>query len=76
MPKIVAIHELTTEQQQKIKEIAPDYELLVSKAKELNPPPSIREAEILIGWSRSLQEDVLSTDSQLKWDSSMVCRCG
>ncbi|WP_441971400.1 hypothetical protein [Paenibacillus sp. 2KB_20] len=38
MPKIVAIHELTTEQQQKIKEIAPDYELLVSKAKELNPP--------------------------------------
>lgn len=66
MPKIVAIHELTTEQQQKIKEIAPDYELLVSKAKELKPQ-SIREAEILIGWSRSLQEDVLSNDSQLKW---------
>lgn len=66
MPKIVAIHELTTEQQQKIKEIAPDYELLVSKAKELTPQ-SIREAAILIGWSRSLQEDVLSNDSQLKW---------
>ncbi|KOP66665.1 2-hydroxyacid dehydrogenase [Bacillus sp. FJAT-18019] len=66
MPKIVAIHELTAQQQQKIKEIAPDYELLVSKAKELTPQ-SIREAEILIGWSRSLQEDVLSNDSQLKW---------
>ncbi|MGG3281739.1 D-2-hydroxyacid dehydrogenase [Paenibacillus solani] len=66
MPKIVAIHELTTEQQQKIKEIAPDCELLVSKAKELTPQ-SIRDAEILIGWSRSLQENILSKDSQLKW---------
>lgn len=66
MPNIVSIHELTAEQQQKIKAIAPDYELLVRRAKELTSR-SIREAEILIGWSHSIQEDVLSSDSQLKW---------
>ncbi|MGV2644557.1 D-2-hydroxyacid dehydrogenase, partial [Clostridium perfringens] len=58
MPKIVAIHDLTTEQQQKIKDIAPDYELLVTKAKELTPS-IVQDAEIMIGWSRSIQEDIL-----------------
>lgn len=66
MPKIVAIHDLTTEQQQKIKDIAPGYELIVSKAKELTTS-IVQDAEILIGWSRSIQEDVLSANSKLKW---------
>ncbi|MGO4786726.1 D-2-hydroxyacid dehydrogenase [Paenibacillus sp. 2KB_20] len=66
MPKIVAIHDLTTEQQQKIKDIAPDYELLVTKAKELTPS-IVQDTEIMIGWSRSIQEDILSANSKLKW---------
>lgn len=66
MPNIVAIHDLTAEQQQKIKEIAPDYDLLVTKAKELTGS-IVRNAEIMIGWSRSMQDEVLSADSKLKW---------
>jgi len=66
MPNIVSIHDLTAEQQQKIKEIAPDYDLLVTKAKELTGS-IVRNADIMIGWSRSMQDEVLSADSKLKW---------
>ncbi|WP_411552294.1 D-2-hydroxyacid dehydrogenase [Paenibacillus lautus] len=66
MPNIVAIHDLTAEQQQKIKEIAPDYDLLVTKAKELTGS-IVRDADIMIGWSRSMQEEVLAADSKIKW---------
>ncbi|EGG37552.1 D-2-hydroxyacid dehydrogenase [Paenibacillus sp. HGF5] len=66
MPNILSIHDLTAEQQQKIKEIAPDYDLLVTKAKELTGS-IVRDADIMIGWSRSMQEEVLSADSKLKW---------
>ncbi|SEK74814.1 Phosphoglycerate dehydrogenase [Paenibacillus sp. cl141a] len=66
MPNILSIHDLTAEQQQKIKEIAPDYDLLVTKAKELTGS-IVRNADIMIGWSRSMQDEVLSADSKLKW---------
>ncbi|WP_433941353.1 D-2-hydroxyacid dehydrogenase [Paenibacillus lautus] len=66
MPNILSIHDLTAEQQQKIKEIAPDYDLLVTKAKELTGS-IVRDADIMIGWSRSMQDEVLSADSKLKW---------
>ncbi|GAB6927029.1 phosphoglycerate dehydrogenase [Paenibacillus sp. JCM 10914] len=66
MPKILAIHELTTDQQQRIKDTAPGFELEVINAKDLELA-SLKEIEILIGWSRRMQDEVLLPDSKLKW---------
>ncbi|HAF97058.1 D-2-hydroxyacid dehydrogenase [Paenibacillus lactis] len=66
MPKIIALHDITPQQRQKIKEIAPSYELTVTKAKDL-APGMIRNADILVGWSRTIEEEALAQDSKLKW---------
>lgn len=66
MPNIIALHDITPQQRQKIKEIAPSYELTVTKAKDL-APGMIRNADILLGWSRTIEEEALAQDSKLKW---------
>ncbi|UNK17632.1 D-2-hydroxyacid dehydrogenase [Paenibacillus sp. N3/727] len=66
MPNIVALHELTTEQMQKIRDIAPDYELIAGKYKEL-PSGTVAQADIVLGWTSSATEEVLSDHSRIRW---------
>lgn len=66
MPTIVALHELTTEQKQIIKDTAPDYELIVGKYKEL-PSGTVAQADILLGWSSAIKEEALNDNSRVRW---------
>lgn len=66
MPIIVALHELTTEQKQKIKDIAPDYELITGKYKEL-PSGTVAQADIVLGWTSTATEEALSDHSRIRW---------
>lgn len=66
MPTIVALHELTTEQKQKITDAAPDYELIVGKYKEL-PSGTVAKADILLGWTSAVCEEALGEDSRVRW---------
>lgn len=65
MPNIVALYELTTEQKQKIRDIAPDYDLIAGKYKEL-PSGTVAQADIVLGWTSSATEEALS-DSRIRW---------
>lgn len=66
MPNIVALHELTTEQKQKIRDAAPDYELIAGKYKEL-PSGTVAHADIVLGWSSSVSEEALGENSKVRW---------
>ncbi|WP_106766814.1 D-2-hydroxyacid dehydrogenase [Paenibacillus faecalis] len=66
MKKIVALHELTTEQMKKINDIAPDYELIMGKYKEL-PSGTLAQADIVLGWTSAATEEALGDNSQVRW---------
>lgn len=66
MHQIVSLHNLSTEQLERIQRIAPGYTVTVGKSKDLDPE-LLRNAEVLLGWSKAIEEDVLHKDSPLKW---------
>ncbi|MCM3786694.1 D-2-hydroxyacid dehydrogenase [Neobacillus mesonae] len=66
MSSIVSLHAFTESQQQLVHEIAPDYKLTIGKAKEVDSS-ILKEAEILVGWSRNHVDTLLGQDSKLKW---------
>ncbi|MEK3733697.1 MULTISPECIES: D-2-hydroxyacid dehydrogenase [Paenibacillus] len=66
MPKILALHELTTEHKNMIQAAAPGFELITSKIGEL-APGMVREAEILLGWSSKVEGEAVAPDSHTKW---------
>lgn len=66
MPTIVALHELTTEQKQKIRDAAPDYEFINGKYKELTAG-TVAKADIVLGWSSAVSEEALGEDSRVRW---------
>jgi len=67
MPKImVCFHSLSTEQQERIRQAAPDYTLVQGDAKR----PDLQllsQAEIVIGWAKGIADTMLSPDSHLRW---------
>ncbi|WP_431090058.1 D-2-hydroxyacid dehydrogenase [Paenibacillus sp. 8b26] len=66
MGNIISLHQLTAEQEKQVRAAAPGYELVIGKAQELNPE-QIRQAEIILGWSKHIVEAALHPDSKLKW---------
>ncbi|UYO04886.1 D-2-hydroxyacid dehydrogenase [Paenibacillus sp. PSB04] len=66
MKQIVCLHSLTPEQTQLIEQAAPGYKLTVVKSTDADPA-LVNEAEILVGWSRQIADQVLNQDSRLKW---------
>ncbi|OAB46271.1 D-2-hydroxyacid dehydrogenase [Paenibacillus glacialis] len=69
MHQIISLHKLSPQQLKTIQEIAPGYTVTVGKSKDLDPV-LLRKAEILIGWSKVIEQDVLRVDSPLKWIQS------
>lgn len=66
MGNIVSLHQLTAEQEKQVRAAAPGYELSIGKAQELEPE-QIRQAEIILGWSKHISQAALHPDSKLKW---------
>ncbi|TYS70874.1 D-2-hydroxyacid dehydrogenase [Sutcliffiella horikoshii] len=54
---------------QQIKEIAPDFEVIVGKDKEIWGP-HVKDAEIIVGWKKELDNLSLGAGSHLKWIQS------
>lgn len=65
MPIILTQYEFPEEQVRQIREIAPDYELKSVPIKEVTPE-QIREADILVGWNRKMEQAALESEN-LKW---------
>lgn len=64
--KIVITHNLEQHLLSQIKEVAPDWELIASKEKEIWQAHA-KDAEIIAGWKKGLDEYCLVPDSKLKW---------
>ncbi|WP_251555451.1 D-2-hydroxyacid dehydrogenase [Neobacillus muris] len=64
--KLVVTNNLTEELFQQIKEIIPGWELIASKDKEICQEHA-RDAEVIAGWRRGLDEYCLGPESGLKW---------
>lgn len=65
MPTILTLYPFSEEQTKQIREVAPDYVLKTVPIKEVTPE-QIREADILVGWNRKMEQAVLESD-QIKW---------
>lgn len=66
MKSIVCLHSLTPEQVGQIKQAAPGYDLIVKNKKELSAE-QVQNAEVILGWSKTIVEDALLATSKLKW---------
>ncbi|WP_079910929.1 D-2-hydroxyacid dehydrogenase [Paenibacillus sp. 32352] len=66
MSKMVCVHSLTAEQEQRIRQAAPGWELIHSKEKEIWLP-HLKEAEIVIDWRASCESECLRPDAKLRW---------
>lgn len=69
MHQIISLHNLSTKQLKRIQDIAPGYTVTVGKSKDLDPE-LLRNTEILLGWSKVIEQDVLHEGSPLKWIQS------
>ncbi|WNS76112.1 D-2-hydroxyacid dehydrogenase [Bacillus sp. DTU_2020_1000418_1_SI_GHA_SEK_038] len=67
--KLVVTQNLSQDLVQAIKEVIPDWELIVGKEKEIWQD-HLQETEIIAGWKKEITEYVLAPDSKLCWVQS------
>ncbi|WP_458119771.1 D-2-hydroxyacid dehydrogenase [Paenibacillus sp. Z6-24] len=66
MSKIVVLQHLSESQQQKVQQAASSYEIVTVPVREANNSV-LADAEIILGWSRKLQDFILSDQCPVKW---------
>ncbi|WP_156431181.1 D-2-hydroxyacid dehydrogenase [Bacillus sp. FJAT-29814] len=64
--KLVITHNLEQNLLEQIKEIIPDWEVIAGKDKEVWQD-HVKDAEIIAGWKKGLEEYCLAPDAKLKW---------
>ncbi|WP_342429804.1 D-2-hydroxyacid dehydrogenase [Neobacillus sp. FSL H8-0543] len=64
--KLVITHEIDQNHIKQIKDLIPEWELIVGKNKEIWQK-HIKDAEIIAGWKKGLEDECLAPDSKLKW---------
>lgn len=63
---IVITQDISDEYIQQIKAVIPDWEVIVGKDREMWAP-HVKNAEIIVGWKKELEELTLSEGSPLRW---------
>jgi phosphoglycerate dehydrogenase-like enzyme len=66
MPKMVCVHTLEEEQVEKIRQMAPDWEIVHSKDKELLLT-HLKDAEIVMDWNDTARAECLQPGTKLRW---------
>lgn len=64
--KLVITHDLQNEQVQQIRETAIDWDIIIGKDKNMWYD-HIKDAEIIIGWKKEIEELLLGSHSKLRW---------
>ncbi|MDB4866868.1 MAG: 2-hydroxyacid dehydrogenase [Cohnella sp.] len=67
MRTIVCLHRLPDEQYDRIRESAPDWQIIQRSNESSLWKAHLKEAEIVLGWSHSAAEAILAPDSKLRW---------
>ncbi|GIO31985.1 MULTISPECIES: D-2-hydroxyacid dehydrogenase [Paenibacillus] len=66
MKSIVCLHSLTPDQIGQIGQAAPGFDLIVKNKKDVSAE-QIQNAEVILGWSKTIAEEALREYSKLKW---------
>ncbi|GIQ65690.1 3-phosphoglycerate dehydrogenase [Paenibacillus cisolokensis] len=66
MRKMICMHGLTPEQEDKIRAAAPGWSILFGRPSELDAE-SFRDAEVVCGWCPAVETEGLRPDSKLRW---------
>ncbi|MCM3748376.1 D-2-hydroxyacid dehydrogenase [Paenibacillus pasadenensis] len=66
MPTMLCLHGFTPEQEDKVREAAPGWDIIFGRPKELEDSV-FREAEVICGWSPAIERECLGEGGKLKW---------
>lgn len=66
MPKLVILHKLPEEDVDRIRAVAPEWDVVAGGDKEL-AASQVGEAEVLVGWSKLAEERALKEHTPLRW---------
>ncbi|WP_282935913.1 D-2-hydroxyacid dehydrogenase [Paenibacillus sp. RC67] len=66
MSKMVCVHSLTQQQEERIRQAAPGWELIHGKEKDLWMP-HLKDAEIVIDWKSACEAECLQPGAKLRW---------
>lgn len=66
MNKLVILRNLSPKYLQQLKEIAPNWEIVISKDSSVYVP-HLSEAEIVVGWNEKYAKECFKTNSPLRW---------
>lgn len=66
MPTMICLHGLTPEQEARVREAAPGWNIVFGRPKELDDK-LFREAEVICGWSPAIEKESLGEGGSLKW---------
>jgi phosphoglycerate dehydrogenase-like enzyme len=64
--KLIVTHDLEQGLISKIQEVVPDWELIISKERDIWEP-HLHEAEIIAGWKKEIKKNCIENDSKLRW---------
>jgi phosphoglycerate dehydrogenase-like enzyme len=64
--KMVITHDIDPEYSKKIKDLIPDWEVIIGKDRSVWLE-HIKDAEVIAGWKKGLEEYCLQPDSNLRW---------
>ncbi|MFE8701371.1 D-2-hydroxyacid dehydrogenase [Cytobacillus sp. FJAT-54145] len=66
MKKLIITHDLDQNYHKQIKDIVPQWEVFIGKESSVWQE-HLKEAEIVAGWKKGIEEEILQEDSKLKW---------
>ncbi len=69
MKKLIIAQNIEKEQIERIRNIIPEWEIIMGKDPEIWTK-HLRDAEIIAGWKRSMEEDALQGETNLRWIQS------
>jgi phosphoglycerate dehydrogenase-like enzyme len=64
--KLIVTHDLDQGLISKIQEVVPDWELIISKDRDIWEP-HLSGAEVIAGWKKEIKETCIDSDSKLRW---------
>ncbi|XEC96352.1 D-2-hydroxyacid dehydrogenase [Paenibacillus tarimensis] len=66
MRKMICLHGLTPDQQERVRAAAPEWELVFGRASEIEVE-HYRDAEVICGWSSAIAQEALKQETALRW---------
>ncbi len=64
--KLLITHDIDQRHEERVKELVPDWDVIIGKNREIWSH-HVKEAEIIVGWKKEMNEIVVQPDAKLRW---------